>query len=321
MRTAVILTGQLRTISKTIRFLKQNVVFNQQHVFACLQNDSDLSDESWEAWFHEELPGLRKLIWFSEEHCPEWIPLRTRLVEALHISDLWKDYLKNSGSMIEYYQLYLAYHALEHDEQRQPARYDYVIRMRTDSVFFKPIDFHWLEWSVENVAERWNIIAGLLHEHEMPATWSDVFRMFMGTLLSDDLLPNIRSVFANTLAHTMYTVPDTIEQVRDYIHSGRYVIGVRTNNLYVVRRELFHLIPSLGTMYGLFRGPHEDAYWFNAENQFINACYHAHLTVHTYSTLQEEHSLAHSSQWNASDFFDDNGAPRHAHMLYCIVRR
>lgn len=321
MKTVVILTGQLRTIRKTMRFLKRNVVFDQQDVFACLQNDTQESDESWAAWFHHELPGLRGLIWFSETTCPEWVPLRTRLVEAMNISNLWKDYLKNSGSMIEYYQLYLAYHALEHYEQHVGVQYDQLIRMRTDSVFLKPIDFHWLHWSVNDVTARWNRIAALLESHQMPCGSSDVFRVFMGTLLSDDVLTQTPLLFVRTLGHEQFAAPNTMEGVRDYLHSGRYLMGIRTNNLYVVRRDLFRLMPCLGTMYGMFRGPYEDPYWFNAENQFINACYHANLTVYTYSTLQEEHSLVYASQWNGSDFFDEEGEPRHGHMLYCVVRR
>lgn len=319
MRTVVILTGQLRTIRKTMRFLKRNVVTGHQDVFACLQNDTQESEESWETWLRQEIPTFKRIIWFSNERCPEWIPIRTRLVESMAISNLWKDYLKTSGSMIEYYQLYLAYHAMEHDEQRH-GRYDQLVRMRTDSIFCKPIDFHWLDWTVSDIAERWNEITKRLEQQISEVTHSRVFYTFMGTLLSDDLLTNIPSLLLRTLPHEGAVIPNTMEEMHEYLHRGRYLIGVRTNNLYVVRRDLFHLIPALGTMYGLFRGPHEDAYWFNAECQYINACYHSCVTVHTYSTLLEEHSLVYASQWREEDFFVD-GEPRYPEMLYCVVRR
>ena len=319
MRTVVILTGQLRTIRKTMRFLKRNVVTGHQDVFACLQNDTQESEESWETWLRQEIPTFKRIIWFSNERCPEWIPIRTRLVESMAISNLWKDYLKTSGSMIEYYQLYLAYHAMEHDEQRH-GRYDQLVRMRTDSIFCKPIDFHWLDWTVSDIASRWNEITKRLEQQISEVTHSRVFHTFMGTLLSDDLLTNIPSLLLRTLPHEGAVIPNTMEEMHEYLHRGRYLIGVRTNNLYVVRRDLFHLIPALGTMYGLFRGPHEDAYWFNAECQYINACYHSCVTVHTYSTLLEEHSLVYASQWREEDFFVE-GEPRYPEMLYCVVRR
>lgn len=319
MRTVVILTGQLRTIRKTMRFLKRNVVTGHQDVFACLQNDTQQSEESWETWLRQEIPTIQQIIWFSNERCPEWIPIRTRLVEAMAISNLWKDYLKTSGSMIEYYQLYLAYHAMEHYEQRH-GRYDQLVRMRTDSIFCKPIDFHWLDWTVSEIAERWNTITLQLEEQHAEVAHSRVFHTFMGTLLSDDLLTNIPLLLLRTLPHEGAVIPNTMEEMHEYLHRGRYLIGVRTNNLYVVRRDLFHLIPALGTMYGMFRGPHEDAYWFNAECQYINACYHSCVTVHTYSTLLEEHSLVYASQWHEEDFFVE-GEPRYPEMLYCVVRR
>ena len=322
MRTVVILTGQLRTIRKTMRFLKRNVVTGHQDVFACLQNDTQESEESWETWLRQEIPTLKQIIWFSNERCPEWIPIRTRLVEAMAISNLWKDYLKTSGSMVEYYQLYLAYHAMEHYEQRH-GRYDQLIRMRTDSIFCKMIDFHWLDWTVSDIAERWNEITKRLEEHHVGSTEvaaSRIFQVFMGTLLSDDLLTNIPSLLLRTLPHEGAVIPNTMEEMHEYLHRGRYLIGVRTNNLYVVRRDLFHLIPALGTMYGLFTCPHDDAHAFNAEGQFLAAAYHSCITVHTYSTLQEEHSLAYASQWREDDFFVE-GEPRYPEMLYCVVRR
>ena len=295
------------------------MVTGHQDVFACLQNDTQESEESWETWLRQEIPTFKRIIWFSNERCPEWIPIRTRLVESMAISNLWKDYLKTSGSMIEYYQLYLAYHAMEHDEQRH-GRYDQLVRMRTDSIFCKPIDFHWLDWTVSDIASRWNEITKRLEQQISEVTHSRVFYTFMGTLLSDDLLTNIPSLLLRTLPHEGAVIPNTMEEMHEYLHRGRYLIGVRTNNLYVVRRDLFHLIPALGTMYGLFRGPHEDAYWFNAECQYINACYHSCVTVHTYSTLLEEHSLVYASQWREEDFFVE-GEPRYPEMLYCVVRR
>lgn len=322
MRTVVILTGQLRTIRKTMRFLKRNVVTGHQDVFACLQNDTQESEESWETWLRQEIPTLQRIIWFSNERCPEWIPIRTRLVEAMAITNLWKDYLKTSGSMIEYYQLYLAYHAMEHYEQRH-GRYDQLIRMRTDSVFFKPIDFHWLDWTVSDIATRWNAITAQLEQQptgSAEVSPSQVFHTFMGTLLSDDLLTNIPLLLLRTLPHEGAVIPNTMEEVREYLHRGRYLIGVRTNNLYVVRRDLFHLIPCLGTMYGLFKCPHDDAYAFNAEGQLLAAAYHSCITVHTYSTVLEEHSLVYASQWREDDFFVE-GEPRYPEMLYCVVRR
>ena len=55
MRTAVFYTGALRTIEKTIRFFQRNVLLGPDvHVFACVQNDSALSNQEWDEWFRQD---------------------------------------------------------------------------------------------------------------------------------------------------------------------------------------------------------------------------------------------------------------------------
>ena len=111
MHVAVILTGALRTIKKTIKYLKKNVVLTPKtHVFACIQNDSSLKEEEWNAWFKEQLGDkLGFLEWFSLEKHPEFVTHRETQLQHQLLSDGWKNYLRTSGSMIEYFQLQLAY--------------------------------------------------------------------------------------------------------------------------------------------------------------------------------------------------------------------
>lgn len=69
----------------------------------------------------------------------------------MNIADHWRVYIKNSGSMIEYYQLYLAYLKMCNYEGTNNFKYEYIIRSRTDTIFTKPVDFHWLNWSDSDV--------------------------------------------------------------------------------------------------------------------------------------------------------------------------
>jgi hypothetical protein len=323
MRTAVILTGALRTIKKTIRFLKRHVLDvagDQVDVYACLQNDTGDSEETWREWFEGQIGGyLREVVWFSEA-VTEWPILRERLLKQIPIDDGWKGYLRSSGSMVEYYQLYLAYLRMRSGEQVQASLYDYVIRCRTDSIFAKPVDFHWLKWSAEECGARMAAVAaGLGVDVADPR----VFQMFMSTLWSDDVLPNVREIMAeNQPSPSASRQVVTDEDISRYVREGRYVLTLRKNNLYVVRRDLFSLLPAgLGTMYGTFRTKHSDAYWFNAEGQFRAACYEAGLAVYDYSTVFEEKSLAYAHSWQEDLFFNAEGELIHPMMLYCVVRK
>ena len=326
MRIAVILTGALRTIKKTIRYLKQNVIdVNAEiDVFTCVQNDTAMTNEEWDAWFQEQLGiALRVHTWFSLNEHRDWVDHRERLLAHMQIDVSWKEYLRRSGSMIEYAQLQIASMKMTQYEHDHGA-YEYVVRARTDSIFCKPIDFHWLRWTDEEINER--IIAVMYEMNTSHIDRSQFVPYFMSTIVSDTLIKNIQYIQA-----TEYRSPadacnvvkeDTIDWIElgRYIKEGRYILTFRKNNLYVVRRNLFHLIPALGTMYGQFKSPYSDPWWFNAEGQFTSVCYQAGLTTYDYNTVFEDRSVEVNG-WNEADFFDEGMNCINPRMMYCVVRR
>jgi hypothetical protein len=319
MRRVLILTGALRTIKKTIFYLKRHVLFSGVDVFACVQNDTSESNESWNSWFAEQLGGvLRSIEWFSMDTHPQWIKNRELQLEHIPIPPNWKDYLRNSGSMIEYYQLQLAYMKMCYYEQVNGFRYDYVIRGRTDTIFAKPLDFHWLHWSNAEVAARVDLVRESLSRFKPNATDQDIVRYIMATLLSDDLLPNLENIRTE---HAPCGDLPSLSDLGEYIRNGRYILTIRKNNLYILQRSFFYLIPTLGTMYGFLRDPNSDDYWFNAEGQFRSACYYSHLSVFDYDTEFDGSSLEYAHMWNESKYFDESYRVVNPYMLYCVVRK
>lgn len=323
MRVAVILSGALRTIKKTVRYLKANVLLTPDHdLFLCVQNDTSQSEEEWTTWWHQEVgPWIRSLVWFSKERMVDWSVHRERLLAHMPLEETWKNYLRNSGSMIEYAQLHIAYLDLVEREYRCGWRYDYVVRARTDSIYTKPVDFHWLQWSDDDVASRMGYLRAMLRVSGKDVTDQMVMTYFMATLLSDDVLSNIEHIHATYQPHPAEGgLPSCAAALRSYLHTGRYMLTLRKNNLYLCPRASFYMIPSLGHMYGQFRSPYSDNYWFNAEGQFRDACYYSCVSVFDYTTDFEEKSLEYAHQWNESLFFNAEGLP-HPHMLYCVVRK
>ena len=129
MKRAVLFTGALRTIKKTMRYFKQNILLNSDvDVFACIQNDTSTPNSEWESWLREEMGEHLKLImWFSLDEHQDWVSIRDKLISHLNLSDYWKNYIKTSGSIIEYYQLYLAYLKMcSYEDTHQT--YKYIIR-------------------------------------------------------------------------------------------------------------------------------------------------------------------------------------------------
>lgn len=318
MKVAIILTGALRTIKKTIPYFKKHLLLQPTDIYICVQNDTQESEETWNAWFKEELSGesqIQSITWFSLYTYKDWVGHRELLLQNMRIDQTWKEYLRRSGSMIEYFQLQLAYMKMTEYEHYSKFQYDYLIRARTDSIYTKPIDFHWLRWTPSDVAERIEKVKEELRLSKIPE--EKLFPYFMSTIISDEVIPTIQYIHAGYYPYQGFVEP---LDLYTYIQEGRYILTFRKNNLYIVRRNLFHLIPSLGTMYGQFKSPYSDQWWFNAEGQFTSICYHAMLNTHDYNTDFEDKSVE-AVGWNEADFFDCEFNCINPRMLYCMVRK
>ena len=307
MRNVVILSGTLRTIKKTMRFFKENVLSSHNvDVFACIQNDTSQFEKEWTNRFREQLGShLIHLEWFSLEKHYEWLVHRETQLQRMAIDQSCKEYLRQSGSMIEYFQLQLAYMTMHLYEQALGFKYDYLIRLRTDNLYAKPVDFHWLDRTEATIATRLETIRQRLCQTDPTV----VLSAFMCTLLSNDVLPNLKQITCRFVPSETETILDNYQEATfpsklyQYLHHGRYILTFRKNNVYLVRRDLFHLIPCLGTFYGFLRSPQSDAWYFNAEGQFWDACYfnaegqfwdacyYSCLSVFNYDTEFDDSSL------------------------------
>jgi hypothetical protein len=318
MRVAVLFTGALRTIKKTMRYFKQNVLFDNVDVFACVQNDTGVGEVEWEQWLKQEMGGrLKHVEWFSLDKYSGWVSCRDRLIENMNLGDGWARYLRNSGSMIEYLQLYLAYNEMSKRERLDGIVYDYIIRSRTDTIFAKPVDFHWLNWSDADVAARIDLLSTQMAADGIDDEPENVFKYFMTTLLSLDLVSNIKNLYSNYLPSRDAIIPVGAAELNNYIKNGAYILTMRANNLYIVRRDRFYLVPSLAYIYGSLRCPYMDGHWFNAETQFRAACYNSGLSVFDYNTELEDNSLY---GYDEKRYFDADYNLVNPCMVYCVVR-
>jgi hypothetical protein len=318
MKVAVILTGALRTIKKTIKYFKRNVLVNSDvDVFACIQNDTNTSNEEWEGWIRNEIGShLKHIIWFSLSAHQQWIHFRDNLLSHIQLSDNWKDYLKNSGSMIEHYQMYLCYLKMCQFEALN-GHYSYIIRCRTDTIFGKPLDFHWLHWTDSEVEQRMTKINLELCRLDREITPLNTLKYFMSTIISDSLIDNIPKIESEYIPAKYTSVPIHPSHLNDYIRNGEYILTLRANLLYIVNRDLFKLVPALPFLHLFVNSPHNTAYWFNSEEQFQSICYLSNLTVFNYSTDYEGRSLY---EYDEKRYFDENGNLISPHLLYCLVR-
>jgi hypothetical protein len=318
MKVAILFTGALRTIKKTMRYFKQNLLLTPDvDVFACLQNDTDIPNSEWEEWLHQELGHhIKHIEWFKLSEHQDWVSLRDKLLSNLNIIDHWKNYIRNSGSIIEYYQLYLSYIKMCNYEDTHQ-RYSYIIRSRTDTIFAKPIDFHWLNWTDSQEEERIAKINTGLSLSNIEINARNTLNYFMSTILSDSLINNIQDVMAQYIPNSNPITYTTASEINNYIKNGPYILTIRANNLYIVSREYFNFIPTISHIYGFLKSPYNDNYWYNSENQFQAACYFSNLSVFDYNTLFEDKSLY---EYDEKRYFDLDYNVLNPYMLYCLVR-
>lgn len=249
------------------------------------------------------------------------------------IDPKWIQYLKESGSMIEYYQLQTAYRNIMNYEYHNKFKYDYVIKCRTDTIFCQKITFNWLNFTDQVINDRINTIRDVLNTNEGNEGNKDnesehlnkIKSIFMNTLLYDTLpckehLLNIVTCdhyIENTNASNGSNILDMLNS--DYINNGRYILTIRVNLLYICKRSLFNLIPSLGTFYGFLQNDHITQYWFNSEQQFVNVCINSYMSIYNYSTYYEEDSLY---KYETNKYFSDDNEKEliNKDILYLLIR-
>ncbi len=281
MLIAVIYSGATRTIETTIHHFKQNVLLHENyHVFGVIQPDTNQ-----ESLITKVIgDNLKSLQWLDKENA-EWVELRDKLVSSMHILDRWKDYLRTSGSMIEYYQLYLAYQALERYELEHGIKYDFVLRFRTDTVLKDVIDF-------DKIMDK-EYIKKVLCEIKSKSL-EKTLEVFMNTFYNE------RRISYHNIESLTNCLEMTDEEIIEYVRHGDYVVGLRKNVIYFMRRDVMSKIYHLGITYGQYTSA--DDYWFNSESQLENICTKYNIDKFSSTTVLEDSSLY---MYNPSRYYEN----------------
>ncbi len=307
--TAIIYTGEIRTIKKCIHNFKQMVVGNHEntHVHAVLQEppDKETKKEITQLLFDVLGIHLKSLIWFDKQDTT-WIKTRDDLLTRLPmpVGDRWLDYLKSSGSMIEYYQMYLAsrnmedYEALLSINNEKVFRYHYAVRMRCDVMFTEPfrLDF-WQENSMITTNEMHNILYRLNPDYtRSPDTIIKYISSLitphcrrLDALFSPTCKPMSESVTNSTAFTSLFSSHSPcssyednyafLDALRKYIMTMPFVYTLRCNVVYFTsRNNWITKLMRLGISYGQYYNP-SNSHWFNAESQLRNICESSGLDV------------------------------------------
>jgi len=336
MKIAILLTGELRTIEKTLIHFKNNIVDNLDcDVYCVLQPNKDGTgnDISYYEKYVKEILGdkCKKIHVFYRN---DWLfnAYQTELLDNFKnkLPNNWINYLRTSGSMIEYYQLWLAYNDMVKYEMINNIRYDYIIRFRTDLYWNDKLNFDWLNISENEIRNRINLFVN----NDKNITNKELLAKIMVTIISEKQLKNMIDDLVNEynplddeylnsndklidkLLNIDYNSKEYELLLKEFILNGKYILTFRKNLIYFVSRNNFDLIPLLGITYGYYGSKEINGnYWFNAESQFSEICKNKGLSIFDYHTNIDNESLYN---YEYSSKVIDINDPR---LLYAIIRK
>ena len=272
---AVLLTGKLRHLASTL--LKQNLLLhNDVHVFAVVENDTPLSDCEANQWLRKEVgPHLKEVAFFSPQNFAEYSACQEMLLTKVKADPAkWGGPLRHHRSMAECFQLHLAHVSACRFEREHRYMFDFVVRVRTDAVFGRPVDFRWLQWSDAAVQLRLNLLGG------DPQT---LLQRFMATLLHADAADEADVDIGAFLPCYEDRIPESLTgaSVNRYLRRGHYILTFFQSDLFIVRRILSYEIGLLCSARPML--PSARAFWIDVHSQFRRECNESGLSVFDYT--------------------------------------
>jgi hypothetical protein len=298
---AIIYTGELRTIEKVYMNFKGLLKDDNYHIYAVLQNeDKDIEEKLKMAYGN----NLKFFSWFNNMDATYW-SLKEYMVNNINICDDWKIYLFLSGSMIEYYQMYQAYMAIVKNEQLMGKKYDYIMRIRCDCIITRELDMNRI--FNKSKEELYNIYNEIQIEDEN----------IRKNMLFNCLIDNNRWRYVNKEIYNNMEELKTFDDIYKYYKKGKFMIALRENIFYMMKRKYFYSIASLGVTYGTYID-FENKYWFNAESQLKSCCLLNEIDYYTSNSEKEGLSLYN---YNNNNYFDENGILKNQKdVIFFLVR-
>lgn len=310
-RNALIITGQVRTFSKTWENILNNVIIpNNFDVFMYIDNRGKPDPEGLSIAGLWPLPikndFVKELKFMSQEDTLEYekdlqnILQKPQLLQSMTLKG-WdaRHYLRYSGSIVEYFQYFQGVSMMEKYENIHGFKYDYVMRGRCDIAFtepFKIIEFFKLLPSLKIIGEIEKGSNDLSINTDFPD--SKYFEVF-----PKDELINLGPIFKNiySLGGINCTNPKTtIFTIR------KNVIWCGTRENMIMLKDIFF---SYGNTYKEIPGIDD----WNSEAQF-NLFLSKHNIYHIDYFTKEDGVFFCDMEYNAK-FLEDPG-----NSLFTIVR-
>lgn len=161
------------------------------------------------------------------------------------------EYFEKSDALLEYYRIFVAYQTMVRYEYKNRMRFDFITRTRPDAIFVSGIEYPPHDLSEDKIRE----CVAYIREHTKYTKNHEVVALLMNGLFIPGRFTDSSDV--DFLTHSLVDMDHVVDlddpkSIVDYVQTGKYVITIGKNLLFITRRHHFTLLPTLGVTYGMY---------------------------------------------------------------------
>ena len=295
MKIAILYTGELRTIKKTIDYFIKNVLNHYDcSIFASIQGTSygQKLDENEYTNFLKDKVGnkLKTLKWIDKEN-RDYINISNNILNNFNFYNLdqrginylkqkidynrvretesIKHYLKTSGTLIEHFQIYQSYISMKEFENENNLIFDYVMRFRTDTILFKKLNLDIFNFSKENFDKKLSLYQSV----DILDTSNKIINSF---------------IFPELINQNRKIIKSEIKYIFEYLKKQKFVLVIRANLIYITNRENIDTISNIINEYAKKGHELEPSHYWNAENQFRSICIRNNIDMFNFENESDQ---------------------------------
>ena len=262
-KVAVLFTGAYRTFDKTYQHILDNIL-KPNYATAFVLCESSLSESNFNNIFqvrwNNYIGTVKSVNTTRTEEFNNILDYILKSKQGLSNDNLRhygfnQDYLKNSGSILEYYQFMKCYELMLEYERHHNIKFDIIIRSRFDLILTQPL-------CLNNFFD--NIDTNLINKYGEEVYIRSLGNENMAKLLVSNKMVKLFEYQPFILELSSYDSTNTLNKINE----NKYIWTFYCNWIWIAKRHTMDIIYPFVYFYGSFFSNKRD--YFNSENQFYD---------------------------------------------------
>lgn len=282
-KVCVLFTGAYRTFDKTYKYILDNILKpNSAKAFVLCETEYSFTEfeEIFKNRWGDHVGSVQAL---KNSRTKEFNDIMEYLFKSksglsnyyLNQHGFNQDYLKNSGSILEYYQFMKCYEQMLEYERQHCIKFDIVIRSRFDMILTQPLNLSKFFTEVNS---------DLLDKYGEDIYIRSLGNENMAKLLSDNKMVKLfeyEPFRKNSNEHNMYNMSNTLKKINE----NKQIWTFYCNWIWIAKRHTMDILHPFIYFYGHFLSNKRD--YFNSENQFFDYLKYHNCEIFHFFTQNE----------------------------------